>query len=412
MESLLEIINKYQRKREGRDFTKSVPLEECGIIIAGYKLSKLISDVDFRLNIIHEFRGNTIRESEYLKANLGRLVFDGITIENVIFSEKSFRLIEFRNCTFVGCRFISCNMQNIVFNSCIMYSCYFDWCLIDRSTMFSCYISDSYFNRTDFCSTVLNNTMCLYNTFAKCLFISATIKRKNLLFGYIYIDEESIEHSITMDEIGKSKLLLCDNDFQLCNFSNAKIDIDIFAQADPEVAPSFRKLVSDKNNVFDGATINNDIAKSVYIPLACPSEGSFIGWKKVKVTSEMMRNKFSHDFISDGKVHFREELKDIEDNTPLFFLIKLLIPEDAKRSSATTGKCRCDKAKVLGIYYLDGTEVTAIDTVFTAVNMIDTAYRVGEMVYPDSFDDDRWNECSHGIHFFVDKEAAIAYKIW
>lgn len=38
-----------------------------------------------------------------------------------------------------------------------------------------------------------------------------------------------------------------------------------------------------------------------------------------------------------------------------------------------------------------------------------TIYRVGEMVYPDSFDDDRWNECSHGIHFFVDKRNAINY---
>lgn len=33
-------------------------------------------------------------------------------------------------------------------------------------------------------------------------------------------------------------------------------------------------------------------------------------------------------------------------------------------------------------------------------------YKVGEMVYPDSFDDNRFNECSHGIHFFIDRGEA------
>lgn len=38
-----------------------------------------------------------------------------------------------------------------------------------------------------------------------------------------------------------------------------------------------------------------------------------------------------------------------------------------------------------------------------------TAYKVGEVVYPDSFDENRWCECSNGIHFFVDKKDAIKY---
>lgn len=36
-------------------------------------------------------------------------------------------------------------------------------------------------------------------------------------------------------------------------------------------------------------------------------------------------------------------------------------------------------------------------------------YRVGEMVYPDAFDENRWNECSNGIHFFTNKQYAINY---
>ena len=114
-------------------------------------------------------------------------------------------------------------------------------------------------------------------------------------------------------------------------------------------------------------------AKNIpYTPLACPSEGSFIGWKKI------------------DKI-----------------LIKLEIPEDARRSSATTKKCRCDKAKVLGFYDLNSTELNIDNIINYRYNTCE--YRKGEMVYPDSFDENRWNECSHGIHFFINKQDAINY---
>ena len=113
-------------------------------------------------------------------------------------------------------------------------------------------------------------------------------------------------------------------------------------------------------------------AKNIpFIPLACPSDGEFIGWKKVS-------NK----------------------------LIRLLIPSDAKRSSSTSNKCRCDKAKVLEITDLDGSNPIAS---IINYSYAETQYVVGEMVFPDSFDEKRWNECSHGIHFFINKQEAINY---
>ena len=125
-----------------------------------------------------------------------------------------------------------------------------------------------------------------------------------------------------------------------------------------------------------GAVLNaahlNGAQNIPYIPLYCPSEGAFIGWKKV-------------------------EWK---------YLVKIQIPEDARRSSATTRKCRCDKALVLDITSLDGTEHY---NEVVNYNYKKTTYKVGEMVYPDSFDENRWNECSHGIHFFVNKQDAINY---
>ena len=29
--------------------------------------------------------------------------------------------------------------------------------------------------------------------------------------------------------------------------------------------------------------------------------------------------------------------------------------------------------------------------------------------YADSWDDNCWNECSHGIHFFIDRQSAVNY---
>ena len=109
-----------------------------------------------------------------------------------------------------------------------------------------------------------------------------------------------------------------------------------------------------------------------YIPIACPSDGAFIGWKKIAYK----------------------------------YLVMLEIPEDAQRCSAATNKCRCDKAKVLGITDISTNEV--LDSVVNS-NYHKTTYTVGEMVYPDSFDENRWNECSNGIHFFINKQDAINY---
>lgn len=111
------------------------------------------------------------------------------------------------------------------------------------------------------------------------------------------------------------------------------------------------------------------------LPLACPSEGSFEGWKKVIVADR-------------------------------HYLVHLFIPKSAKRISSVSRKCRCDKAKVLDITLIHtGEKINKIkNTAYTPCE-----YIVGKMVYPDSFDEDRWNECSHGIHFFINKQDALDY---
>lgn len=109
-------------------------------------------------------------------------------------------------------------------------------------------------------------------------------------------------------------------------------------------------------------------------PIVCPEEGSFIAWKKGKDMA----------------------------------LIKLLIPEDAARCSATTRKCRASKAKVLAITKLNGEAFGRLE----AYSDFDRSftYKVGETVEVLDFDTNRWNECSTGIHFFMSRQEAIDYQ--
>ena len=112
---------------------------------------------------------------------------------------------------------------------------------------------------------------------------------------------------------------------------------------------------------------------NLYYPIACPESGSFTGWKKAKN-----------------------------------YIIKLEVLEDAKRSSATSRECRCDKAKVVAIEEKDGSEshITEVNSNYDKTFI----YRVGEVVTVDDFDDDRWNECAPGIHFFITREEAVRYS--
>ena len=113
-------------------------------------------------------------------------------------------------------------------------------------------------------------------------------------------------------------------------------------------------------------------ARTAFYPLQCPETGSFSGYKKA----------------ADK-------------------IVMLEICADAKRSSATSRKCRCSKAKVLAITNLDGSEsgLSEIESDYDE----DFIYCVGETVEVPDFDENRWNECTAGIHFFITREEAVKY---
>ena len=89
------------------------------------------------------------------------------------------------------------------------------------------------------------------------------------------------------------------------------------------------------------------------------------------------------------------------------YIVELEVCADAKRSSATSRKCRVSKAKVISITNLDGTP-TDITVVASSYDH-NFKYTVGEIVEEPKFDDNRWNECAHGIHCFITRNEAVNY---
>ena len=115
-------------------------------------------------------------------------------------------------------------------------------------------------------------------------------------------------------------------------------------------------------------------AKNLNFPIACPEKGIFTAFKKA------------------GE-----------------YIIELEIPSDALRSSSTTRKCRCSKAKVISITNLDG---TPSDIKLIASNHDSKfIYNLGKTVEVPNFDTNRWNECAPGIHFFITRQEAVDYAL-
>jgi hypothetical protein len=98
-----------------------------------------------------------------------------------------------------------------------------------------------------------------------------------------------------------------------------------------------------------------------------PPTGCFIGWKKCR------------------------------DNV----IVRLMIGRTAQRSHGTERKCRASCVKVMEVI---GAEV--------GVSLHDASveYRVGQIVRPvNGWDENRWNTCAPGIHFYLTREEAEAH---
>ena len=112
--------------------------------------------------------------------------------------------------------------------------------------------------------------------------------------------------------------------------------------------------------------------------VVCPEEGAFVAYKR----------------LAGGN------------------LAKLEIPADAKRTSSLVGrKCRAEYARVLALSRDDGATWETSGEAVSGGHTTTARYVVGEIVRPDSYDDDIRVECTHGIHFFITLREAREYAL-
>lgn len=208
--------------------------------------------------------------------------------------------------------------------------------------------------------------------------INISLKRRCLLgenLRYAHLENVTLKESDLIN-VDLSHAILINVNLQAANLNGTNLSfaelykVD-FKYADIRGANFCEAIFEDVS--LRKSTYNEDTA---FFALQCPEEGSFIGYKRVIVNRRC-----------EG-------------------IAKLQITEDAKRSSATSRKCRCSKAKILSITSIDGK--IKYDFAYSKHDP-NFVYKVGETVEVTNFNEDRWSECSTGIHFFITIDEAVQY---
>lgn len=208
---------------------------------------------------------------------------------------------------------------------------------------------------------------------ADCLISSSIIEAEFIEDTFLpFLSRNKFEHCIFINiDLTDSRWFDCI--FKRCLFINCKINSGFCNINQIEEEIYFNEETFDENN-----KILTECG-----PMACPAEGSFIAWKKVRSVAT-------------------------SDKGPFPYLVKLLIPEDAQRTSSFSHKCRASKAIVLDIINPKTMEPERVDV--CSIHDPSFEYRVGETVEPaEPFEPDRFVECGPGIHFFLNKYEALHY---
>jgi len=279
-----------------------------------------------------------------------------------------------KNVVFYNCMFkniaITGYIRNISFVNCIIDNMVLDHAIIGDMKFTSCIIRNIISTKSELSDTIISDVNFGYIHGS---YDIAGLILNRINYYSIMINDTTIMDS-RLNNIARFKGPEFKNSFLNCNIiyshiSNVNMRSSYFYKCD--ISRNYiSEIYSDNSTSFKG---------EIVIPSLCPKEGSFIGYKKVKTT------------------------------TGVHSIAVLEIPEDALRISCGNYKCRCSKARVLRFESLDGRELkdTVAINLYTCNRRI--VYKKGEMVYPDRFDENRFNTCSNGIHFFMSRDKAVEY---
>lgn len=256
---------------------------------------------------------------------------------------------KFEYCTFKEISFTKVNFTKAVFTSVNFENCLFNKCDFRYAFIFSSQARESYLKECDF----------YLSSFERNFIKESTFEKTDLSYS-------DMEFTIYFH---------CD--FINCNFNQAYMRMTNLTESSFEKCKINPKDAIGTNFAFTKLDAQNEIQinrydeTTTFLNLQCPEKGGYTAFKA------------AHGFI-----------------------VKLYIPADALRSSATSRKCRASKAKVVSITTTDGrTHLEEVQSDYDP-NFV---YRVGETVEVKDFDTNRWNECSTGIHHFLTRKEAENY---
>lgn len=264
--------------------------------------------------------------------------------------------VDFRNYKFFGADLSGINFSGVNLEGADLSGVDFSYAHLDGVNFTNANLREASFEGSTLSDIVLKNADLTNANF------------KNTVLQYVEMDDAKIVDGDLRGAILEYTSL------KRADFQNASLGYSILKGAD------FTEANLKGVNLYDATVIkaiftNADSDENTkFLNMVCPKKGSFIGWKR----------------CSDNKI------------------VKLRITEDAKRSSATTKKCRCSRAEVLSIEELNGDKMPK-GTVAESLYNRDFVYEVGKFVEEPDFCEDRWMECAKGIHFFMTREEAVSY---
>lgn len=276
---------------------------------------------------------------------------DNLTRENV--HEYNLYAANFSDRILTNYNFSGLDIRNASFHRAIIKDCKFIGSIIKH-----CIFEDTKIIQSNFYDANISNVSFDECYFKDVVFTDTTIKASR--FGESMM-KDCIFNNCSLDLCDFCRSVIMGNNFVESVFKDTRLSKAVISLT------GFLRC-EEKGTHADECTLG--------YRTACPDEGAFIGWKKCCGNA----------------------------------VVKLLITEDALRSSATSRKCRCSKATVLSIENLDGSPKPS-NYVARSIVKSDFTYEVGKTVEVPDFDKDRWAECSSGIHFFITREEAVDYNL-
>ena len=288
-------------------------------------------------------------KADFTNADIFNVVFEDVDLSKVSFKEANLAFVNFNYCTMQSVNFSKTNLREVSFYLTDDLS---------RSYFVNAFISECDFDRCDMSRVYMVNAIIVNSTFIHTNLTNAnlgeaTIRNCSLCWANF---AGANADRVLMDNVLTLKTNFGFASHRLFTLSNV-------GYADPY----------DKDYTYKDAIINYNAG------MTCPDTGSFVGWKKA-----------------------------INAKTREVVIVKLLITENAKRVGNAL-KCRCSEAKVLGFETIDGKEITDDITVRSWFDQ-DFIYPKGEIISVDKFDENRWDVCSTGIHFFINRCEAVNFE--